>query len=124
MANGVPGPPKTLLPKGLPAHQAPIAHKTVSQPLSMDATKDMKKIYEKIALKTKGHYLVGLEPERFLEKFLPWTSSTPEAYRRNSPSKQCLKNLRSMVPGQRQKEGIMYKPFVSLCFNIRLFEYT
>jgi hypothetical protein len=31
----------------------------------------MKTTYVKIALETEGHYLVGLEPERFLEEFLP-----------------------------------------------------
>lgn len=37
----------------------------------MDATRDMKKEYKRIALETKGRYhLVGMDPKRFLEECL------------------------------------------------------
>jgi hypothetical protein len=79
----------------------------------MDATNEMKKVYQLIAVETKDHYLVGLEPQRFLEEFMPWNSSTPYAYKERVPSKLRLKNLRRVAPEPGQKESVMYKPFVS-----------
>ena len=80
----------------------------------MDSTTEMKKNYQSIALETKGHYLVGLEPERFLETFLPWQTSTSQAYRKRVPSERRVKSLRSVAPEPGAKESGMYKPFVCL----------
>ena len=97
----------------LPEH-TPIKHKTVTQTFSMDSTTEMKKIYQSIALETKDHYLVGLEPGRFLEEFLPWQGSTSQAYKDKVPSKQRVKSLQSVAPKPGAKESKMYKPFVCL----------
>jgi hypothetical protein len=35
---------------------------------SIDDSKEMKQVYQMIALKTEGHYLIGLEPQIFLDK--------------------------------------------------------
>lgn len=83
----------------------------------MDATNEMKKVYQSIALETKGHYLVGLKPQRFLEEFMPWNLSTSCAYKNKVASKMRLKNLRKVAPEPGQKESVMYKPFVS-CYLI------
>jgi hypothetical protein len=100
-------------PRRTSAHQTPIAHKSVTQSYSLRKTRDMKEDYKKIALDTKGHYLVGLDPQKFLENFLPWNDSTPDAYRARHPSKNRLNNLRSIVPKPGHKESTMYGPFVS-----------
>lgn len=97
-----------------PPEQTPIKHKTVTQTFSMDSTTEMKKIYQSIALETKDHYLVGLEPKRFLEEFLPWQDSTSQAYKDRVPSKQRVKSLQSVAPKPGAKESEMYKPFVCL----------
>ncbi|KAF8804184.1 hypothetical protein BYT27DRAFT_7259621 [Phlegmacium glaucopus] len=78
----------------------------------MHTIREIKEHYERIALESKGHYLVGLDPQTFLEEFLPWGDLTPDAYRGILPSKERLKNLRSVVPKRGQKESVMYEPFV------------
>jgi hypothetical protein len=100
-----------------PPQQTPITHKAVTQTFAMDATNEMKKVYLSIALETKDHYLVGLEPQRFLEEFMPWNPSTSSVYRERVPSKLRLQNLRRVAPKPGQKESVMYKPFVS-CYLI------
>lgn len=62
--------PAVDLPKRPPPTLSPV-HQTISQPFSMDVTRVMKKEYERITLETKGYYLVEMDPERFLEEFLP-----------------------------------------------------
>ncbi|KAF8805938.1 hypothetical protein BYT27DRAFT_7257770, partial [Phlegmacium glaucopus] len=104
--------PKTPPPTAPPTHQTPIAHKSLTQPFSIDATRDMKKEYEWIALEAKDYFVVGMHPQTFLEEFLPWNDTTPDAYREKRPSKQRLKDLRSVAPTKGQKESVMYKPFV------------
>ena len=100
-----------------PPQQTPITHKAVTQTFSMDASKEMKAVYQSIAFETKGHYLVGLKPQRFLEEFMPWNSSTSHAYQHKVPSKLRLKNLQRVPPKPGQKESVMYRPFVS-CYLI------
>ena len=108
---------KTPPPSNVSPQQTPLTHKTVTQTFSMDATNEMKKVYQSIALETKGHYLVGLKPQRFLEEFMPWNLSTSCAYKNKVASKMRLKNLRKVAPEPGQKESVMYKPFVS-CYLI------
>ncbi|KAF8816080.1 hypothetical protein BYT27DRAFT_7333610 [Phlegmacium glaucopus] len=67
-----PDPAKTPPPTAPPTHQTLIAHKSLTQPFSMDATRDMKKGYERIALQTKDHFVVGMDPQTLLEDLLPW----------------------------------------------------
>ncbi|KAF8798529.1 hypothetical protein BYT27DRAFT_7203023 [Phlegmacium glaucopus] len=105
-------PPKTPPPTVPPTHQTPIAHKSLTQPFSMDATRDMKKEYERIAIEAKDYFVVGMDPQTFLEELLPWNDTTPDAYRGKHPSKQRLKDLRSVAPKTGQAESVMYKPFV------------
>ncbi|KAF8808274.1 hypothetical protein BYT27DRAFT_6553456 [Phlegmacium glaucopus] len=78
----------------------------------MDATRHMKKGYERIALENKSHHLVGLDPQMFIENFLPWNGTTLYAYTGRRPQNQRLKDLRSIVPERRQKASLMYRPFV------------
>ena len=75
----------------------------------------MNKVYRIVALRTEGHYLVGMEPEAFLENFLPcqWNVSTPDVYKQKVPSKRRLAKLRSVPPKPGQVESVMYQPFVS-----------
>ncbi|KAF8812609.1 hypothetical protein BYT27DRAFT_7239745, partial [Phlegmacium glaucopus] len=82
-----------------PTHQTPIAHKSLIQPFSMDATRDTKKEYEWIVLEAKDYFVVGMHPQTSLEE-------------EKHPSRQRLKDLRSVAPTTRQMESVMYKPFV------------
>jgi hypothetical protein len=54
----------------------------------------------------------------FLGRFLPWDESTPDTYKRIRPSKQRLRDLRSVAPEPGQKESVMYEPFVSLSLKM------
>ena len=80
----------------------------------METTTEMKKNYQLIALDTRDHYLLGLKPKKFLETFLPWQTSTSQAYKNRVPSKQRVRSLQSVAPQPGAKESGMYKPFVCL----------
>lgn len=98
-----------------PSTHTLITLKGLTQTFSMDATNKMKKTYQLIVLDAKGYYLIGLEPQRFLDEFMAWNSSTSYAYKSKVPSKLCLKNLWEVAPELEQKESVVYKPFVSRC---------
>ena len=90
----------------------PLFHRTATQPFPMGATDKMKGVYRDIALQTQGHFLVGIEPRTFLERFLPWNASTPDTYQQRVPSKRRLTNLRSVPPIPGQVKSAMYQPCV------------
>ncbi|PPQ90006.1 hypothetical protein CVT25_009644 [Psilocybe cyanescens] len=91
--------------------QTPVTYKSATQvhamdvPLSDDA-------YKLVGGETKGHYLVGITPTKFLEEFLPWNASTPDIYKQQVPDQAKIYALQSVPPRRGQKESHMYSPFV------------
>lgn len=96
-----------------PTQQIPLTYKAATQsehsmnvPLSDEA-------YEKISKETRGHYFVGMEPQKFLDEFLPFNTATPDTYKKQTADPVRINNLKTVPPQSGQKESHMYAPFVS-----------
>ncbi|KAF8873294.1 hypothetical protein CPB85DRAFT_1399140, partial [Mucidula mucida] len=71
----------------------------------------MKQQYIRVAEETQGHYLVGMDPEEFMQTFLPWNADTPAAYRTKSIPEERLRDLHSMA--SKKPEKAMYGAFTA-----------
>ncbi|KAF8893761.1 hypothetical protein CPB85DRAFT_1440627 [Mucidula mucida] len=71
----------------------------------------MKEQYRRVAEETQGHYLVGMDPEEFMQTFLPWNADTPAAYRTKSIPEERLRHLHSMA--SKKSEHAMYGAFTA-----------
>ncbi|KAF8167522.1 hypothetical protein B0H34DRAFT_682206 [Crassisporium funariophilum] len=78
----------------------------------MAATHKANQAYENITTDTAGHYFVGMNPDTFLDKFLPWNASTARVYKQKVPRKWRRRALRSVPPHLQMLESSMYPPFV------------
>ncbi len=82
-----------------------------------DDRRIMKEQYRRVAEETQGHYLVGMDPEEFMQTFLPWNADTPAAYRTKSIPEERLRDLHSMA--SKKPEKAMYGAFVRVLFFSR-----
>ncbi len=82
-----------------------------------DNIQDMEAQYLTVAAETKGHYLVGMSPEEFMEIFMPWNVDTPTAYREKPIPEERLRDLHSMASKKQEKD--MYTAFVRFSSSFR-----
>ncbi|KAF8884541.1 hypothetical protein CPB85DRAFT_1567002 [Mucidula mucida] len=71
----------------------------------------MKQQYIRVAEETQGHYLVGMDPEEFMQTFLPWNADTSATYRTKSIPEERLRDLHSMA--SKKPEKAMYGAFTA-----------
>ncbi|KAF8871861.1 hypothetical protein CPB85DRAFT_1445295 [Mucidula mucida] len=76
-----------------------------------DERRIMKQQYIRVAEETQGHYLVGMDPEEFMQTFLPWNADTPAAYRTKSIPEERLRDLHRMA--SKKPEKAMYGAFTA-----------
>ncbi|KAH9484020.1 hypothetical protein JR316_0003499 [Psilocybe cubensis] len=103
-------PPTTPINAAPPptVEQTPLAFKSTANAFAMEEPL-LDDVYLEISEETRGHYLVGISPQNFLDSFLPWKQPTPE----DAPEPDRVSLLQSVPPIEKaRKEEVMYKPFV------------
>lgn len=104
--------PTTPVTKAVPPlNMTPAVHKTAVSTLFTPNTNHVSKIYPEVAADTRGHYLVGLKPDDFLNQFMPWNLTTTVSNKERKPPRRRVDALRSMAHIRPEKK--MYPCFVS-----------
>ncbi len=100
-------------------NQTPVFNKVAGQDRFSvdDEIRKMNNQYLRVTDETQGHYLVGMDPEEFMETFMPWNADTPAAYRKKSIPEERLRDLHSMASKKHEKD--MYSAFVRSSVSFR-----
>ncbi|KAF8869028.1 hypothetical protein CPB85DRAFT_1262615 [Mucidula mucida] len=87
-------------------NQTPVFNKVAGQDRFSvdDEIRKMNNQYLRVTDETQGHYLVGMDPEEFMETFMPWNADTPAAYRKKSIPEERLRDLHSMASKKHEKD--------------------